>query len=344
MSRPQAARSPGQRTAGPAAVLEGVGGYVPPQVVTNDDLGRELDTSDEWIVARTGIRRRHVIDQGTATSDLAVEAAQRALKSAGTSEVDALILATTTPDRRCPATAPDVAARLGLAGIAAFDISAVCSGFVYGLAVAAGTVAAGIAGRVLLVGAETYSTILDPADRSTRVIFGDGAGAVVLRRGTPAEPGALGPIDLGSDGTLNEVIMIAGGGSRRDPEDASPSPYLSMLGSTVFRVAVERMTASSRAALARAGWTPADVDRVVAHQSNARITALLGKQLGIPADRLVSNIAEVGNTAAASIPLALTHASADGTLQPGHRVLITAFGGGVAWGSTTLTWPQITVY
>jgi 3-oxoacyl-[acyl-carrier-protein] synthase-3 len=326
----------------PAAVLAGVGGYVPPGIVSNDDLGHELDTSDEWIVARTGIRRRHIIDPGMATADLAVEAGARALKSAEIATVDALILATTTPDRLCPATAPEIAARLGMTGIAAFDIAAVCSGFVYGLAVAAGALATGIAERVLLIGADTYSTILDPADRSTRVLFGDGAGAVVLRRGVTGEPGAIGAIDLGSDGTLSEAIMIPDGGSRQRSSGINSSPYFTMQGSAVFRAAVERMTASSRVALARAGWLPADVDRLVAHQANARITAMIGEQLGVPADRLVSNIAEVGNTAAASIPLALADAAAAGILLPGHRVLLTAFGGGAAWGSATLIWPNIT--
>ena len=183
-----------------AAVVAGVGSWLPARVVTNHDLSAELDTSDEWIRSRTGIAQRHVIDEGMATSDLAVEAGFRALKSAGASDVDAVVVATTTPDRPCPATAPDVAGRLGLGPVPAFDVAAVCSGFVYSLAVASGFIAAGIAERVLVIGADAYSTILDPQDRTTRAVFGDGAGAVVLRAGTADEEGALGPYDLGSDG------------------------------------------------------------------------------------------------------------------------------------------------
>ncbi|MEY9908398.1 3-oxoacyl-[acyl-carrier-protein] synthase-3 [Catenulispora sp. MAP12-49] len=337
------APTPGPPTPGPpAAVLAGLGAYVPPRVVTNEELTRELDTSDQWIFSRTGIRQRHVVEPGTATADLAAEAGARALKSAEASAVDAVVLATATPDRPCPATAPDVAARLGLGGIAAFDVAAVCSGFVYGLWVAAGAIATG-AERVLLIAADTFSTITDPADRATRVIFGDGAGAVVLRRGTAGEPGALGPIDLGSDGTQAELIMIPGGGSLRPAgtPDGQASPYFTMRGRTVFRIAVERMTASSRTVLARAGWSADDVDLLVAHQANARITEALGERLGIAAACRASNIAKVGNTASASIPLALADAAAQGTLRPGHRVLMTAFGGGAAWGSAALVWPDL---
>jgi 3-oxoacyl-[acyl-carrier-protein] synthase III len=327
----------------PAAVVAGLGAYLPPRIVTNADLSRELETSDEWIFTRTGIRQRHVVDPGTATADLAAEAGARALKSADATKVDAVILATTTPNHPCPATAPEVAARLGLAGIAAFDIGAVCGGFVYGLAVAAGIIATAAAERVLLIGADTFSTFLDPTDRSTRVIFGDGAGAIVLRRGIARELGALGPIDLGSDGTLSETMIVPGGGSRQRSSGADVTPYFTMQGKDVFRAAVERMTASSQAVLARSGWNPTDVDRLVPHQANTRIIALLGERLGVPADRVVSNIGKVGNTVAASIPLALADAVANEVLRPGHRVLLAAFGGGAAWGAATLVWPEVVV-
>ncbi|KOX12423.1 beta-ketoacyl-ACP synthase III [Nocardiopsis sp. NRRL B-16309] len=327
-----------------AAVLCGVGSYLPPRVVTNDELAGRMDTTDEWIRSRTGIGRRHVADPGTATSDLAVEAGARALKSAGRDSADAVVVATMTPDHPCPATAPAVASRLGLTGAAAFDVGAVCSGFVYALAAATGLVSAGVARRVLVVGAEVNSTVLDPADRSTSVIFGDGAGAVVLRAGEPDEPGALGPFDLGSDGTGADHIMIAAGGSRQRGSDAPAGPgdaYMTMRGQEVFRHAVLRMAASSRSVLAEAGWDVADLDRVVSHQANQRIINQLADDLGVPRDRAVSNIERVGNTGAASIPVALADAVDRGGLDEGDRVLLTAFGGGLSWGSTLLRWPPL---
>lgn len=327
-----------------AAVVAGLGAALPSRVVSNEELSRTLDTSDEWIRTRTGIEQRHVIDAGMATSDLAVVAGSRALKSAGTSDVGAVVLATTTPDRPCPATAPEVADRLGISAVPAFDLSAVCSGFVYGLATGAGLIAAHVADSVLVVGADTYSTILNPEDRTTAAIFGDGAGAVVLRAGTPDEDGALGPFDLGSDGSLADLIAIPAGGSRQrsSAEPVEPGDqFFQMQGRQVFRYAVRRMADSARAVLDRAGWQVADVDRFVAHQANSRILTAVAKDLALPADRVVSNIATVGNTSAASIPLALADAVLEGVLRPGHRVLLTAFGGGLTWGSTVLTWPGV---
>ncbi|MEE1943437.1 beta-ketoacyl-ACP synthase III, partial [Streptomyces sp. TRM 70361] len=327
-----------------AAVLTGIGSRLPSRAVSNDELAAGLDTSDEWIRSRTGVGRRYFAAPGTATSDLAVGAGARALVSAGDPAVDAVLVATTTPDRPCPATAPLVAARLGLSGTPAYDVSAVCTGFVYGLATAAGLICAGIAGRVLVIGAETFSSILDPRDRTTSVIFGDGAGAVVLRAGDPAEPGALGPFDLGSEGEGGDLITVPAGGSRQRLSGVEPGPgdhYFTMAGKKVFRLAVERMSHSARTVLDRAGWKTGDVDRLVGHQANARITRHLADELGIPPGRCVSNIAEVGNTAAASIPLALDQAHAAGGIGPGDRVLLTAFGGGLTWGSTVLTWPVI---
>ncbi|WP_172382323.1 beta-ketoacyl-ACP synthase III [Streptomyces sp. MNP-20] len=327
-----------------AAVLAGVGGCLPPTAVTNDELAERLDSSDAWIRSRTGIRQRYFAPAGTATSDLAVGAGAEALKSSGHPDADAVLLATTTPDRPCPATAPVVAARLGLTGAAAFDVSAVCTGFVYALASAAGLIAAGAADRVLVIGAETFSTLLDPDDRSTAVIFGDGAGAVLLRAGEAAEPGALGPFDLGSDGGREDLITVPAGGSRQRLSGVAPTAreqYFAMDGKEVFRHAVRRMSASARAVLDRAGLLPADVDHLVGHQANLRITNHVADEVGIPRQRCFSNIAEVGNTAAASIPLALDQAHADGVLTAGGRVLLTAFGGGLTWGSTVLTWPRL---
>ncbi|MCI3934233.1 beta-ketoacyl-ACP synthase III [Streptomyces sp. AN091965] len=327
-----------------AAVLAGVGGCLPPTAVTNDELAERLDSSDAWIRSRTGIRQRYFAPAGTATSDLAVGAGAKALKSSGHPDADAVLLATTTPDRPCPATAPVVAARLGLTGAAAFDVSAVCTGFVYALASAAGLIAAGAADRVLVIGAETFSTLLDPDDRSTAVIFGDGAGAVLLRAGEAAEPGALGPFDLGSDGGREDLITVPAGGSRQRLSGvaaAAREHYFAMDGKEVFRHAVRRMSASARAVLGRAGLRPEDVDHLVGHQANLRITNHVADEVGIPRRRCFSNIAEVGNTAAASIPLALDQAHADGVLTVGGRVLLTAFGGGLTWGSTVLTWPRL---
>jgi 3-oxoacyl-[acyl-carrier-protein] synthase-3 len=326
------------------AVLAGLGGWLPPKVVTNADLPAELDTSDEWIRSRTGITQRHVAEPGMATSDLAVEAGARALKSCGEPVVDAVLVATTTPDRPCPATAPEVASRLGLTGVAAFDVSAVCTGFIYAVASAAGLIAAGVAERVLVIGAETYSSILNPIDRNTAMIFGDGAGAAVLRAGDRGEPGAIGPFDLGSDGGGSDLIAVPAGGSRQRLSGvpvADESRYFTMDGREVFRHAVLRMAASAQIVLDRAGWRVEDVDQLVSHQANLRIMNQLADRIGVDRTRVISNIDLVGNTAGAAIPLALTHGAAKGILQPGQRVLLTAFGGGLTWGSTVLTWPSL---
>lgn len=330
--------------AGRAAVITGVGGYVPPTVVTNDDLVARLDTSDEWIRTRTGIASRHVVTPGTATSDLAVEAGRRALKSAQDSQVDAVVLATTTPDHPCPATAPAVAARLGLGGVPAFDVAAVCTGFLYALAAGAGFIACGLANRVLVVAADAFTTIIDPNDRSTAVIFADGAGAVVLRAGTADEPGALGSVVLGSDGELSDLIAVPAGGSRQRSSGVRPQPgdeFFQMAGRATYRHAVERMTAASLRSLTDTGWRPEDVDRFAAHQANARILGAVAERLGIGRERQLSNIEHVGNTGGASIPLLLDQSAADGGLTAGDRLLLTAFGGGLAWGAATLTWPEL---
>ncbi|MGR3875631.1 beta-ketoacyl-ACP synthase III [Streptomyces graminifolii] len=317
------------RQAGPAAVIGGLGAVLPPRAVANAELCAELDTSDEWIRTRTGIRERRIADPGVSTEDLATAAATRALESCGHSDADAVVLATTTPDHLMPATAPSVAARLGLSGTAAFHVGAVCTGFVYALATAAGLIATRTARTVLVVGADRMSQLPDPGDRTTRPLFADGAGAVVLRAGDPAEPGALGPMALGSDGAHRDLLFVAHGG------------HMQMQGPDLFRHAVDRMSAVTRHAVQLAGWRLADVDRIVPHQPNARITAAVGRHLAIAADRRVQNIESVGNTGAASIPLALAQAYADGALRPGHRVCLTAFGAGLTWGATTLTWPDL---
>ncbi len=325
---------------GTSAVLRGLGAAVPSRVVTNDELSQRLSTSDEWVRTRTGIAQRHVADAGTATADLAVEAGARALKSAGAGEADAVVCATTSPDRPMPATAPEVAARLGLPNVAAVRVDGGCAGVVYALATGAGLLAAGVAERVLVVGAEIMTRLVDPDDLGTAVLFGDGAGAVVLERGDADQPGAIGPFDLGSDGDLADLLAIPAGGSRRAVDAdaiAERANFIHMDGKEVYRQAVRRMVESSRNVLEAAGLTVDDVDRMVGHQANARILDAVGDRLGVPVERRVSNVARYGNTSAASIPLALV----DADLRPGELVLLTAFGAGLSWGSTLLTWPDL---
>jgi 3-oxoacyl-[acyl-carrier-protein] synthase-3 len=327
-----------------SAVITGIGSSLPVSVVTNDMLAQRLDTTDDWIRRLTGIENRRWIDPGQATSDLAVEAGSRAVESAGGEPPQAVVVATTTPDRPCPATAPSVASRLGLRGVAAFDVGAVCSGFLYGLAAGAGLIAAGFAERVLVIGADTISTILDPADRSTGVIFGDGAGAVVLRSGHATEPGAIRRLVLGSDGDNADLITVpAGGSQQRSTGSAAPATdaYLKMAGREVFRESVIRMVQSCETVLAETGWTVADVDRLVPHQANLRIMHSVADRLGLARERAVVDLDRVGNTSAASVPLALARAAAEGTVCPGDRLLLTAFGGGLTWGAATLVWPDV---
>jgi 3-oxoacyl-[acyl-carrier-protein] synthase-3 len=332
---------------GTAAVLTGLGGHLPPQRITNADLAERLDTSDEWIASRTGIRERRWTEPGVSTGDLAVEAGLRALKSAGLGDdarIDQVVVATTTPDHPCPATAPEVASRIGLVDAAAYDLAAVCSGFVYALEAASNAIRAGRARHALVIGAETYSTILDHTDRTTAVIFGDGAGAAVLRAGDETEPGALTGFDLGSDGTRRDRITVPAGGSRQRTTEGEPAEedrYFRMSGKEVFTAAVAHMTATAKAAAADAGWPLETVDHVVGHQANLRILRAVGEQLGLDPGRVVSNLDRVGNTSAASIPLALADASAAGRFAVGDRVLLTAFGGGFTWGAAALTWPEL---
>ncbi|MGW2748752.1 beta-ketoacyl-ACP synthase III [Streptomyces sp. NPDC001450] len=326
-----------------AAVVAGLGGWVPPTVVTNDQLAAVLDTSDEWIRSRTGIRERRWVSPGQSTGDLAVEAGRRALSSAGVRGVDAVVLATSSPDRHCPATAPEVASRLGLGLVPAFDVAAVCTGFVYALATGAGMVALGAADSVLVIGADAFSTILAPDDRSTRVIFGDGGGAVVLRAGSSDEPGALMGLNLGSDGSLSDLIEVPAGGSRQRSTGLpakTEDTYFTMEGQAVYAQAVRRMAESVRESAARTGWSLEEIDSFVLHQANARILAAVARRLGLPPERFLSNIGARGNTVAASIPLALADGVASGELRPGHKVVLAGFGGGLTWGSLALVWPR----
>ncbi|MCU1612680.1 MAG: fabH [Frankiales bacterium] len=328
-----------------AAVLCGLGAVLPPRRVTNEELAARLDTTHEWIHSRTGISSRHVVGLGAATSDLATEAGRRALASAqgDVNSVDMVVLATATPDHPLPGTAPAVASRLGLTGVPAFDVAAVCSGFIYALAAGAGAISAQLADRVLVLGADVFSTIVDPDDRETAPIFGDGAGAVVLRAGDPAEDGALLGFQLGSDGTNAGLIQVPGGGSRERSGGRRVDPaemHFSMQGRAVYRHAIARMSESTRAVLERVGWDVTDVDALVGHQANARILTAVADAVGVPRERAVIAIEHVGNTSAASIPLALTRAATTDGLSRGDRVVLTAFGGGLTWGSSALTWPD----
>ncbi|MEV7116680.1 beta-ketoacyl-ACP synthase 3 [Streptomyces anulatus] len=313
-----------------SAVLAGIGTCLPARVVTNAELERRLTTSDAWIHSRTGIRERRRLEPPFTVMDLA-EAAGRNALGAYRVQVQAVVLATTTPLRPCPAGAPELATRLGLTGVAAYDISAVCSGALYGIANAVGLIAGGLADAVLVVCAEDYSTIVDPDDRSTAVIFGDGAGAIVLRRGDRTEPGAVLALDLGSDGNHADLI------SR--PAPAGP---LQMDGPAVYRLALEHFTATTRRVLKDVGWNAADIDAYVPHQANQRIIDAVAAKLALAPGTAVSNIARLGNTAAASIPLALAEAVGTGRLTPGQRTVLASLGGGLTWGSAALIWPEIT--
>ncbi|RRS00524.1 beta-ketoacyl-ACP synthase III [Glycomyces terrestris] len=328
------------------AVVAGLGSALPAREVGNDELAARLGVTPDWIERRTGIRARRFADAATPTSALAAEAARAALADAATdpSEVDAFLVATYTPDHQIPATAPLAAARLGI-GAPAFDVNAACSGFVYALATAAGLIATG-ARRVLVAGAETASTLTDPADRTVHPLFGDGAGAVLLRAGEPGEEGALLAVDLGSDGAGAASLIAPASASRarlgNGTERPQPDPaayYMAMDGREVFLQAVAHMSASSRAVLARAEVKPSEVDRVCGHQANVRILRAVADELGADHDRLLVDLDRVGNTGAASIPLALDRARREGRLAPGHTVLLTAFGGGYTWGSALLRWP-----
>ncbi|WP_416970206.1 beta-ketoacyl-ACP synthase 3 [Streptomyces sp. 4F14] len=329
----------------PASVIRGVGACLPELTVTNDDLvAGGLNTSDDWIRTRTGIATRRRVTPGTSTGDLAAGAARQALTGLPPdTRPQLLILATTTPDHPCPATAPEVAHRLGLGTIPAFDLAAVCSGFVYALAAADAWIRSGTVTSALVIGAETYSTIVDPADRNTAILFGDGAGAVALTVGTRDEPGAVLATDLGSDGTGADHVMIEAGGSRwPDPArlDGTPAHTLRMKGREVYGQAVRRMTASAHRTLAQLGWPADSVGAFIGHQANQRILDAVADRLGIAPGHRHGNIHDVGNTAAASIPLALADTVARGAVRPGTRTLLTAFGGGLTWGSAALTWPD----
>jgi 3-oxoacyl-[acyl-carrier-protein] synthase-3 len=315
------------------SAITGVGGYLPEEVVTNDALAKIVDTTDEWIVVRTGIRKRHRIAEGQGTSDLAVEAAKKALAAAGrtAADVDMIIVATTTPDLVFPATAALVQRKLGVPVGAAFDVQAVCSGFVYALSIADGFVARGLSKCALVIGAEAMTKLLDWSDRGTCVLFGDGAGAVVLEpvegEGTTADRGLLG-FSLRSDGTKQDLLYADGG-----PSTTNTVGRLRMLGNQVFKHAVVNIAEAITLAADSAGIDVADVDWFIPHQANQRILNGVASRLGLDESKVISTVAEHANTSAASIPLALATAVEDGRIRKGQLLLMEAMGGGLTWGA-----------
>jgi 3-oxoacyl-[acyl-carrier-protein] synthase-3 len=324
------------------AVISGIGTWVPEKVLTNDDLSKIVDTNDEWITTRTGIRERHIAAPGESCSDMAAKAAGAALRSAGAdpAEIDLLVIATITADHSTPSTACLVQPRLGLVNATCFDISAACSGFVYALDIARQYILTGAARKALVVGAEKMSAILDWQDRGTCVIFGDGAGAVVLEAGDGASRGIVSTA-MGSDGALANLIRVEAGGSTL-PASAETvqnrQHFIKMEGNQVFKSAVRGMAEISEKALALAGIASADLKAVVPHQANVRIISAIAEKLAIPMDKVVLNLDRYGNTTAASIPLALEEAVREGRIQDGDFILLVAFGAGLTWGATVIQW------
>lgn len=322
------------------SLVTGCGAYLPSQVVTNADLSKRVETDDEWIRQRTGICQRHIAAEGEMTSDLGLAAAKEALAQAGVAAdgIDLIVCATSTPDETFPATATRIQYGLGMTGGAAFDVQAVCSGFVYGLSVADNFLRSGQASKALVIGAETFSRILDWEDRSTCVLFGDGAGAVVLegvkQDGPPngKDRGIL-STHLYSDGSHHDALYVDGG-----PSSTQSVGHLRMEGREVFRHAVVRMAEAVDAALEANGLTPGDVDWLVPHQANIRIIESMGKRLNLPSDRVVVTVDRHANTSAASIPLALNEAVGDGRIKSGDLLMMEAMGGGFTWGSALVRW------
>jgi 3-oxoacyl-[acyl-carrier-protein] synthase-3 len=320
------------------SVVRGFGASLPKRVMTNSEMEEKVDTSDEWIVQRTGIRQRHIAGEGETTASLGEAAARAALDKAGLTpaDLDVIIVATSTPDNTFPATAVNIQNRLGMHHGAAFDMQAVCSGFVYAVATADAYIRGGLAKRVLVIGAETFSRILDWSDRTTCVLFGDGAGAIILEgqegSGTTADRGVL-TAQLRSDGAHKEKLYVDGG-----PSTTGTVGHLRMEGREVFKHAVGMITDVIEAAFEATGTTAEDLDWLVPHQANRRIIDGSARKLGIPLDKVVVTVDLHGNTSAASIPLALNVAASDGRIKKGDLVLLEAMGGGFTWGSVLLRW------
>lgn len=319
------------------AVVKGVGHYLPERVVPNSEFADRIDTSDEWIRTRSGIEQRHFAAEGQTTSDMAIRAARAALDHAGLTadDIDAIVLATSTADFTFPSAATMVQAGLGMTRGFAFDVQAVCAGFVFALSTANALIVSGQARRALVIGAETFSRLMDWEDRTTSVLFGDGAGAVVLEategQGTTADRGIL-AADLHSDGRHKDILHVDGGVS------TGQTGHLRMQGKEVFRHAVEKLAETAHACLDKIGLSGADVDWIVPHQANIRIIEATAKRMQVPMDRVVVTVQDHGNTSAASIPLALSIGVQRGQIKPGDLIVTEAIGGGLAWGSVVLRW------
>jgi 3-oxoacyl-[acyl-carrier-protein] synthase-3 len=316
--------------------ITGIGAYVPERVVTNDELSTLVETSNEWIVERTGIKERRIAAPEQALTDLALPAAETALAQAGVSaaDIDLLLCATVTPDMMFPTSSALLADTLGAEKAAAYDLLAGCTGFIYGLAQAYGMIASGLSERALVVGGDILSRILDWTDRSTVILFGDGAGAAVLER--VDRPGFLG-FELGADGGGGRHLSLPGSGSRR-MEEAEANGYVHMNGREVFKFATRVLVSSAQAVLERCDASVDDVDLYIPHQANVRIMDHASQRLGIPRERMVVNVDRYGNTSSGSIPLALVEAQTDGRLEKGDLVLMTGMGAGLTWGSTLMEW------
>lgn len=320
------------------AVIEGIGHYLPDRIVPNSEFEKTLDTSDEWIRTRSGIERRRFAAEGQTTSDLALRAAKAALAQAGlmAEDIDGVVVATSTPDLTFPSVATMVQKDLGMTRGFGFDVQAVCAGFIYALTTANALILTGQANRLLVIGAETFSRIMDWTDRSTCVLFGDGAGALILGArdgdGTNADRGILSS-DLNSDGRYRDMLYVDGGVS-----STGTAGKLRMQGNPLFRQAVEKLTSTAETALAKIGLSGPDVDWIVPHQANIRIIQGTAKKMGLPMDRVIVTVQDHGNTSAASIPLAMSVGVAEGRIKPGDLVLSEAIGGGLAWGAVVLRW------
>lgn len=320
--------------------IAGVGHYAPAKVLTNADLEKILDTSDEWITTRTGMKRRHVSAADEATSDLAIAAAREALARANlkAKQIDCYVVATVTPDFAFPATGCIVASKLGVSGKPAFDIEIACSGFIYGLTVVSSLIRAGVYKRVMLIGAETLTKLVNYQDRSTAILFGDGAGAVILEE-SPID--SFLAADLGSDGTTPETLYLPAGGSRQPITPAALTAHddkIHMAGREVFKYAVNRMVESSLNVLTRVNLSPADVSYLIPHQANRRIIDAAAQRLSMPPEKVIVNIQEYGNTSAASIPMALSEAESEGKLKSDDLIVFTGFGAGLSWGAVAWRW------
>ena len=324
--------------AGRRITITGLGCHVPERIMTNDDLREFVDTTDEWVISRTGIRERRIAKPEEAMTDIALPACLRALEMAGVdaATVDLLVVATITPDMAFPSTAALLADQLGMPDAAAYDLSAGCTGFMYAIAQAYAMLAAGLAKRALVVGGDVLSKILDWSDRSTLVLFGDGAGAVMLEA---TEQGGFLGFELGADGAGGGSLWLPGSGSRlfEDPER-----FVKMNGREVFKFATRVMVSSAQAILAECGKTVDEIDVYVPHQANIRIINHAAEKLGIPEEKIVVNVDRYGNTSSGSIPLALADAADDGRLEPGKLVLMTGMGAGLTWGSALIDWTHLT--